>query len=91
MQMSSKYQSLAETPVVAIISKQYNMFIKTVNDVWVENFNILIILRNHRGLTCLNGFDIYLEIENFCLSLFRVLIRCESIWCYDTVHYHKGL
>ena len=86
--MSSVYQSLAETPVVAIISKQYNMFIKTVNDVWVENFNILIVLRNHRGLTCLNGFDIYLEIENFC---FRVLIRCESIWCYDTVHYHKGL
>ena len=86
--MSSVYQSLAETPVVAIISKQYNMFIKTVNDVWVENFNILIILRNRRGLTCLNGLDIYLEIENFCFS---VLIRCESIWCYDTVHYHKGL
>ena len=60
------YQSLAETPVVAIISKQYNMFIKTVNDIPVENFNILIILRNYRGLTCLNGFDIYPEIENFC-------------------------
>ena len=89
--MSSVYQSLAETPVVAIISKQYNMFIKTVNDVWVENFNILIILRNRRGLTCLNGFDIYLEIENFCCINFRVLIRCASIWWYDTVHYHKGL
>ena len=49
--MSSVYQNLAETPVVAIISKQYNMFIKTVNDILVENFIILIILRNFRGLT----------------------------------------
>ena len=59
LQMSSVYHSLAETPFVAIISKQYNMFVKFVNDIWVENFNILIILRNYRRLICLNGFDLY--------------------------------